>query len=113
MERKSFKQILEEDISHTFMNMDEFAEIHNVNGKEMWVIVDSNEQIEREKRMSENPQKLGIHMKQLLIYVKRSDYGPLPSPGNFLTFDGQNYQVTDAIDESGIYSVSIMKVQRR
>lgn len=113
MERKSFKQMLEEDISHTFMNMDEFAEIHNVNGQKMPVIVDSNEQLEREKRMSENPQKLGIHMKQLLIYVKRSDYGPLPSPGNYLLFDGQNYQVTDAIDESGVYSVSMMKVQRR
>ena len=113
MERKSFRQIVEEDISDSFMDIDEFAEIHNVNGKEIPVIVDSNEQIEREKRMSENPQKLGIHMKQLLIYVKRSDYGPLPSPGNYLMFDGQNYQVTDAIDEYGIYSVSMMKVQRR
>lgn len=113
MAEKNFKQIMEEDISEVFLNLDEFAEIHNVNGKEMPVIVDSNEQIEREKRMSENPQKLGIHMKQLLIYVKRSDYGPLPSPGNYLIFDKQNYQVTDAIDEAGVYSVSMVKVQRR
>lgn len=31
------------------MNPDEFSEIHNINGKDMPIQIDANEQIEREK----------------------------------------------------------------
>ena len=38
---KNFKQMAFDDISSLFMNPDEFAEEHDVNGKKMLVIVDS------------------------------------------------------------------------
>ena len=50
----SFKEILESDVHEVFMNVDEFSDMHMVNGKEMAVQIDSNEQIEREKRMNQH-----------------------------------------------------------
>lgn len=101
----SFKEILESDVHDVFMNIDEFSDMHMVNGKEMAVQIDSNEQIEREKRMNQHMD--GIYKNQKLIYVAASDFGNLPSQGIALTLDGKLYKVVDAISEGGIYSITI------
>mgnify|MGYP000419366392 CR=1 FL=1 len=46
----SFKDLIKKDVQKIFMNPDEFSEIHNINGKDMPIQIDANEQIEREKR---------------------------------------------------------------
>lgn len=101
----SFKEILESDVHDVFMNMDEFSDMHMVNGKEMAVQIDSNEQIEREKRMNQHVD--GVYKNQKLMYVAASDFGKLPAQGIALTLDGKMYKVTDAISEGGIYSITI------
>ena len=50
----TFKDIIKRDVQQTFLNVDEFSEIHTVNGKPMAVQIDNNEQIEREKRYSQH-----------------------------------------------------------
>ena len=42
----TFKDIIKRDVQQTFLNVDEFSEIHTVNGKPMAVQIDNNEQIE-------------------------------------------------------------------
>ena len=45
----SFKDVIASDVHDTFMNADEFSDMHDLNGKMMPVQVDSNEQIERKE----------------------------------------------------------------
>ena len=71
MVRKSFKEVIKDDVNNTFMNVDEFADMHTVDGKEIPVLVDDNEIIEREKKMKSNMD--GVYVKQKLIYVKADD----------------------------------------
>ena len=87
------------------MNTDEFSETHTINGKEMPVQIDSNEQIEREKRMNQNMD--GIYKNQKLIYVSAEDFGALPKQGAMLNMDGRMYKVEDAIHEDGVYSITL------
>lgn len=101
----TFKKIIADDVHRTFLNIEEFSDIHTVNGKEMPVQVDTNEQIEREKRMSQNVD--GVYMNQKLIYVAASDFGPMPKQGSILNLDGKVYRVADAVDEYGVYSITI------
>lgn len=101
----SFKDILAADVHEVFMNVDEFSDMHTVNGKEMAVQLDTNEQIEREKRMAQNVD--GIYVNQKLIYVAASDFGAMPKQGSTLNLDGKIYRVADAVDEGGIYSITI------
>lgn len=100
----TFKDIIRNDID-LFVNQDEFADIHLIDGKEMPVMIDNNEQVEREKRMTQHMD--GIYKKQMLIYVKKSDYGVLPAIGKILNLDGRVYKIMDAIDEDGIFSISL------
>lgn len=101
----TFKDIIADDIHTIFLNVDEFSDIHVINGTEMSVQFDENEQIEREKRFNQHMD--GMYLNQRLIYVAASDYGPLPKEGSLLTMDGRKFRVADAIDEGGVYSITL------
>lgn len=105
----TFKEQIAHDNSTIFMNLDEFSDLHIVNGKEMAVQIDSNEMIDREKRYQYKRSLYadGVFMKELLIYVKAEDFGNLPAVGRILTLDGKTYTISDAIDENGIYSLCL------
>lgn len=105
MVKKSFKEVMKDDVSHTFMNLDEFADLHKVDGKDIPVIIDENEIIEREKKMKSNMD--GIYVKQKLIYVKADDFGALPAINRQIVLDGKSYIVIDAVDEAGVYSITM------
>lgn len=103
----TFKEQLANDIDAVFMNLDEFSEIHTVNGKEMAVQIDSNERVEREQNWTRTPYADGIYRKKLLIYVKAEDFGNLPAVGRVLNLDGNSYTILDAVDEDGVYSLGL------
>lgn len=105
MVRKSFKEIITHDIKETFLNVSEFADIHNIDGREMPVQIDDNEIIEREKKSSSHMD--GVYVKQKLIYVKANDFGSLPAIGRQLMLDGKRYLVVDSTDEYGVYTITL------
>lgn len=101
----AFKDIIQADIHRTFLNVEEFSDLHVVNGVEMPVQMDDIEQINREKRYKDNMD--GIFVQQRLIYVAASDYGPLPKKDSLVTLDSRKYRVADAIEEGGVYSITL------
>ena len=105
----TFKETIEADNKATFLNLFEFAETHNINGKAMACQIDNNEMIDREKRYQYKRSLYadGVYLKEMLIYVRAEEFGPLPAVGRTLTFDKKIYTISDAIDEDGIYSLSL------
>ena len=101
----TFKDLIAADVHDVFLNTEEFSDMHNLNGVDMPVQEDSNEQIEREKRMNQHMD--GAFLNQKLFYVAASDYGPLPKQGSMVVYDGKRYKVADAIEEDGIYSITL------
>lgn len=102
-----FKELAFLDIQNVFMNPEEFGEKHQIDGKEMLVVVDGMEVVERSKKQVEHGRIDGIYEKQVLIYVSRADFGALPAIGRILQFDRKQYRVADAVDEGGIYSITL------
>ncbi len=103
----TFKEQIALDNKRVFLNLLEFADIHLIGGKKMPCVIDNNELIEREKRYQNGVYGDGVYVKQLLVYVKAEDFGALPAIGRSLTVDKKSYLVTDAIDEDGIYSITL------
>ena len=101
----TFKDIIKNDVKQTFLNVEEFSEMHTVNGKLMAAQIDNNEQIEREKRYNQHMD--GIYVKQILMYVSAEDYGPLPKQGASVSLDKRMYRVADAISEDGVHSITL------
>ena len=102
----SFKDQIAADIFGTFLNAQEFADIHTINGKEMTVVLDDNELLERDKS------RLGTHVDGLyksrrLIYVAREEFGPRPAIGAMMSLDGRQYKVTDCTEEAGVLAIEL------
>lgn len=96
---------MQQDIKKVFMNPEEFGEEHIVDNEPMNIIIDNMEHIEREKRETRIDE--GLFNKQVLFYVSKEKFGKLPKIGRKLELDKQIYLVTDAINEDGIYSISL------
>ena len=45
----TFKDLIKKDVSVVFMNPDEFSDLHTLNGVQVPVQIDGNEQIERKR----------------------------------------------------------------
>lgn len=101
----TFKEQIRADVSAVFLNLEEFAVEHTINGKVMPAIVDNNELIEREKKAKSDMD--GVNVKTTLIYVRARDFGALPPVGYSLRLDGMTYLITDAINEDGVYSIQL------
>lgn len=104
----TFKDCARNDIGTAFFNNDEFSDLHMVDGKQMHLIIDNNELIERERSIVLNQRSDGLYGAQLLIYVPAAEYGPKPRPGKPLNLDGKRlYTIADCTDEDGIYAMTL------
>lgn len=107
----SFKEHIESDINSVFMDLNIFGEKHTIKGKEMLIIIDEYELIEREKKQRSIDSDDSLHYRKILFYVRQSEYGALPKIGRKVIFDGKEYTVINAVDEKGIYSISLEAVR--
>ncbi len=103
----SFKSILMDDVKGVFLNGEEFAEQHVIDGKLMTVSVDGNEVVERSKKQVEEGRTDGLYERQTIIYVSKKDFGKVPAIGRQLTMDKGTYIIQDCIDEGGMYSITL------
>lgn len=103
-----FMKILEDDIKNTFFNLEEFAEVHNIDGKTYNIIIDEYELNEREKGR-ERDMTAGVYKRQLLIYVSKAEFGKLPRIGRLIQLDDAGYIIKDATEEGGVFVLTLEK----
>lgn len=107
----TFKGMLREDIRGIFLNPDEFGETHTVNGrKDVLVVTDDFELLSREK-YHKNVTNDGTSRNRGILYVRASDVGRLPKAGQQLTIDGMHFRVEQAVNETGLYAVTVQAVR--
>lgn len=99
----SLKNQIQSDISH-FFSVDEFAETHMINGRELNIIVDNDRLQYRSKKEFD-----GISVGELLFYVKASDYGERPEPGAPIIFDNRQMIVFDCREDAGVYEIILQQ----
>ena len=100
----SFKDVINNDVKTVFLNADEFADEHIINGKKMTVQIDDNEAIERQLKAYQNT---GVYVRQMIIYVSADDFGKMPYIGQVINLDGIVYRAVDVSNEAGIYAITI------
>lgn len=99
----TFKDQVKRDITDVFINVDEFADEHTVNGKKMRAVIDDNE-------LQEHPASdsiAGIFGEQTTVYVAADDYGDAPRRDATITIDNVKYRVAGVSTEMGVYRIII------
>lgn len=107
----NFKDQLKKDLDNVFMNGNEFADTHTLDGKEMLVIVVEDDSEEFNARSIEVGNAAeGIFEKVITIFVKESDYSR-PDIGYSLNLDEKKYKVTHASSSAGLLKINLLSYE--
>lgn len=95
----SFKNLIASDLG-VFLNADEFAEEHEVEGNTIIAVLDEDIQDE-----SKNGEALGLAEADTLLYAKIADLPDRRPSGESLNVDGREYTVITWREDAGMASV--------
>lgn len=104
----TFKEQLLEDINEVFLNMDEFADVHNLNGVTVEAIVQQtvvNDDLTSTDTSMVRYQD-GIFAKGAIINVRKSDIPNVPRPNADFRLDGEAGYVVAASDDEGMVTIT-------
>lgn len=103
-----FKQMIENDIDNVFLNMNEFADMHELDGTDMPVVVDTNRNNAHTKAAELMDFQQGIYQSILTVTYKGNKQD-LPRKGYKISFDGFEYVVALASFEEGMHVLTIVR----
>jgi hypothetical protein len=98
----SFKEQIANDLDNVFLNTDEFAEIHRIEGKQVAVVIDND----RRQKLKQG-QILGLVEADMLIMGKAADFPKDLDPGRPLNVDGRELLITDSGEDMGLVEVAL------
>lgn len=103
----TFKEMLQKDIKDVFLNLDEFAETHDLNGYKVAAVIDDDFLDEITLKITGEQQRTapGLFGGTIAIYVAKSDFGKL-KPGRALTVDGKLYKVISTSEQDGMLKIT-------
>ena len=101
----SFKDQLKQDLSDIFLNLDEFADLHRIEGKEVPVVIDSDIMAKLSK-IGDN-RIHGMDEADMVIMGKASDLPENLDPGRLLNLDGREVIVVTTTSEMGLVQIAV------
>ena len=101
-----FKDCIAADLHGVFLNENEFAELHTVDGKPMRVLIDDDALLERDAARG-GVHTDGLYKTRRLFYLSRADYGGRPAPGKALNLDGRVWRVAEASEAAGMLTIEL------
>ena len=101
----SFKDQIKQDLSDIFLNLDEFADLHRIEGKEVPVVIDSDIMAKLSK-IGDN-RIHGMDEADRVIMGKASDLPENLDPGRLLNLDGREVLVGTTTSEMGLVQIAV------
>ena len=101
----SFKDQIKQDLSDSFLNLDEFADLHRIEGKEVPVVIDSDIMAKLSK-IGDN-RIHGMDEADMVIMGKASDLPENLDPGRLLNLDGREVIVVTTTSEMGLVQIAV------
>ena len=99
-----FKDMVAADIDNVFLNEDEFAETHTLEGNTC-VCVITNDRTKRVTRSARNFS--GLHGDFLCVVVKTSSLQREPKQGENFRVDSKLYKVGSCTEDMGVYTIQL------
>ena len=118
--KKTFQDFVTEDIDNVFFNFTEHAELREVDGREMPVIVEDGRVKPHSAHWEAGAKQnfdTGLYEAYTILYVRVKDYGKKPKIGKYLSLDGgerrlKTFAIRDCEDERGVYRIKMQRIRQ-
>ena len=102
-----FKDMVAEDMDAVFLNLEEFAEEHDLNGTACSCIVESPTSTSQLKQGKDYEGYDVVHGITAIIHVKKADLGEMPVEDQDFTLDGEMFQVDNCVEHMGMLTLTL------
>lgn len=114
--KRTFKDFAAADIDAVFFNGNEHADPHNVDGKDVLVILEKADVRDHSAHWEAGAKQnfdTGLYNLHMILYIRVEDYGPKPKQGKRLILDkSKTYSIRKCDEESGIYRMTLERVRQ-
>lgn len=102
----SFKELMAQDISAVFLSQKEFADIFNIDGKDMLAVLDTDLVHERNKHLYAQFAE-GINQGQVVLFVSRNNFVDVPVKDQLMKINKRSYIVDEVSDNAGMLEITL------
>lgn len=88
-----------------FMSLDEFADIHEVNGQKIPVVLD--EDILKTRSSYRDVPMDGVYTGRKVIFIKTASLGKAPAIGSISRIDGKLFLVVEVSEARGVLEITV------
>ena len=118
--RRTFKDFASEDISAVFFNGDEHADLHNVDGKDVLVILEKSDVRDHSTHWEAGAKQnfdTGLYTAYSILYIRVEDYGNMPQVGSIVAIDEDTkderlFEIKSCEDEGGVYRMILERTRQ-
>lgn len=118
--KKTFQDYATEDIDSVFFNATEHAEMREVDGKEVPVVIEDGRVKPHSAHWEAGAKQnfdTGLYEAYWVLYVRVKDYGKKPKIGKILVLDGsterkRTFVIKDCEDERGVYRMKLQRIRQ-
>lgn len=107
----SFKEMVEADNASVFLNLYEFAEIHNLNGTQCTAILQDISVLETGS-IDDTVECAGFYGKRMLVNCRKSDLPEIPVAGQPFRIDNVLYLVETCAEDMGMLTIQLVSNNR-
>ncbi|MCI8337948.1 MAG: hypothetical protein HFH62_04570 [Lachnospiraceae bacterium] len=100
---RSLKEDMAEDLDNVFLDFEEFADLHEVNGEEIPIVMDE-EKMERIRRLQGDIQD-GVYQGEVFFFAREKDLGSDVRVNALFTLDGREKFVHSAKLAGGLWNI--------
>lgn len=102
---KSFRQQVADDLG-VFLNIDEFAKEHTINGMQVQAVCEGLTTKEYVQRTGRSGLFEGVDARTVILHIRKTDI-PNVVHGNVIELDGEMYRIADVTDDMGILTLTL------
>ena len=103
----TFKEQAALDVASVFLNADEFAEEHEINGTNCNCVVQSPTAAEQFQQGEKYDGYEGISGRIIIVHIAATDLPEVPIEGETYTLDGKIMQVDTCVEDMGMLSITL------
>ena len=103
----AFRDMVAADMGDVFLDMDEFAGEHDLNGAICPCVVESPSSRERFQQGKEYDGYGTIHGAAVTVHARKADVGEMPTEGERFTLDGETYLVETCTEHMGMLEIHL------
>ena len=116
----TFKDFVAVDIDEVFFNGNEHADWHNVDGKDVLVVIVEGGLREHSSHWEAGAKQnfdTGLYTSRSVLYIRVKDYCPKPKVGKQLVLDAgtdhkRTYNIVKCEEEAGVYRMTMQRTRQ-